>query len=139
MNAVVFSLLDSLFFGACRAGRDRMVTIYPAVTPPLAHGGCARISASSLRPFRGVAASQARSTFMDVERANFGMMSPETVSANYADVLRIRPALGRWLPWRRIEHSADDHLRPHLRSLSSSRPPAIGKDAGRTAGIGSSA
>jgi predicted permease len=32
---------------------------------------------------------------MDVERANFAIVA-EAVSANYADVLQIRPALGRW-------------------------------------------
>ena len=49
----------------------------------------------SLHTFSAVTAAVARGTFMDVQRANFGIVA-EAVAANYAEVLQIKPALGRW-------------------------------------------
>lgn len=95
VNAVVFSLLDGMYFRPLPVpDADRMVAIYRSGAGACSWGDYLAFR-SSLRVFRGVAASQARGTFMDVERANFGIVA-ETVSANYADVLRIRTALGRW-------------------------------------------
>src|SRR2546421_129940 len=48
-----------------------------------------------LHTFSGLTAAVPRGTFMDVERANFGIVA-EAVSANYADVLQVKTALGRW-------------------------------------------
>ena len=95
VNAAVFSLLDGMYFRLLPVPHaDRMVAIYRDGPMPctwreyLAFRG-------SLRAFRGVAATQARGTFMDVDRANFAIVA-ETVSANYADVLQTRPVIGRW-------------------------------------------
>ena len=95
VNAVVFSLLDGMYFRPLPVpDADRMFAIYRSEAAACSWRDYLAFR-SSLRAFRGVAASQARGTFMDVERSNFGIVA-ETVSANYADVLRIRPALGRW-------------------------------------------
>ena len=95
VNAVVFSLLDGMYFRPLPVpDADRMVAIYRSDAAACSWRDYLAFR-SGLRAFRGVAASQARGTFMDVERNNFGIVA-ETVSANYADVLRIRPALGRW-------------------------------------------
>jgi predicted permease len=95
VNAVVFSLLDGMYFRPLPVpDADRMVALYRSDAAACSWSDYVAFR-SSLRSFRGVAASQARGTFMDVERANFAIVA-ETVSANYADVLQIRPALGRW-------------------------------------------
>jgi hypothetical protein len=95
VNAVVFSLLDGMYFRPLPVpDADRVVALYRSDAAACSWPDYVAFR-SSLRSFRGVAASQARGTFMDVERANFSIVA-ETVSANYADVLQIRPALGRW-------------------------------------------
>jgi predicted permease len=95
VNSTVFSLLDGMYFRMLPVPRpDRIVAFDRDGGMPvfwrdyLAFHG-------DLRALSGVAASQPRGTFMDVDRANFGIVA-ETVSANYADVLRVKCALGRW-------------------------------------------
>jgi putative ABC transport system permease protein len=95
VNAVVFSLLDGMYFRRLPVPEaDRMFAIYRNDAAACSWRDYLAFR-SGLGAFQGVAASQARGTFMDVDRANFPIVA-ETVSANYADVLRIRPALGRW-------------------------------------------
>ena len=95
VNATVFSFVDGMYFQMLPVPHaDRVVAIDRNGAMPcfwrdyLAFRG-------SLHTFTGVTASEARGTFMDVERANFGIVA-EAVSANYADVLQVKPALGRW-------------------------------------------
>ena len=95
VNAVVFSLLDGMYLRLLPVPRaDRVVAIYRDGAMPCSWRDYLAFR-GGLRAFRGVAASAARGTFMDVERSNFAIVA-ETVSANYADVLQLRPALGRW-------------------------------------------
>ena len=95
VNAVVFSLLDGMYFRPLPVpDAGRMVAIYRSDAAACSWRDYLAFR-SSLRSFRGVAASQARGTFIDVERTNFAIVA-ETVSANYADVLLTHPALGRW-------------------------------------------
>ena len=95
VNSTVFSLLDGIYFRTLpveHAGRvvaiDRGGGMPVAWRDYLAFRG-------GLRAFSGMVAAQARGTFMDVDRANFEIIA-EAVSANYADVLGVKTAVGRW-------------------------------------------
>lgn len=95
VNSTVFSLLDGMYLRMLPVPHpDRVVAIDRNGAMPcfwrdyLAFRG-------SLHAIAGVTASAARGTFMDVQRANVGIVT-EAVSANYADVLQVKPALGRW-------------------------------------------
>ncbi len=94
VNATVFSFLDGVYFRLLPVPEaDRVVTIDRNGSAPCFWRDCQALR--GLDAFSGVAAAMARGTFMDVDRANFTIVA-ETVSANYADVLRLKPALGRW-------------------------------------------
>ena len=95
VNSTVFSLLDGMYLRMLPVPHpDRVVAIDRDGGMPLFWRDY-RSLRGDLRAFSGVAALQSRGTFMDVERANFVIVA-ETVSVNYADVLQIKPALGRW-------------------------------------------
>jgi len=142
VNAVVFSLLDGLYFRPLPVpDADRMVAIYRSDAVACSWRDYLAFR-SSPRAFRGVAASQARGTFMDVERANFGIVA-ETVSANYADVLRIRLALADG-SWRRTNRAARSRrwsspATSGIATFTETVAPSANRCASRAAGIGSSA
>lgn len=95
VNSTVFSLLDGIYLRMLPVPHpDRVVAMDRDGGMPLSWRDYLAVR-GDLRAFSSLAASQARGTFMDVERANFGIVA-ETVSVNYADVLRIKPAIGRW-------------------------------------------
>ncbi len=95
VNSTVFSLLDGMYLRMLPVPHpDRIIAIDRDGGMPLFWRDYQSLR-GELRAFSGIAALQARGTFMDVERANFDIVA-ETVSANYADVLQIKPALGRW-------------------------------------------
>jgi hypothetical protein len=142
VNAVVFSLLDSVYFRPLPVpDADRMVALYRSDAAACSWRDYVAFR-SSLRSFRGVAASQARGTFMDVKRANFAIVA-ETVSAN----MRMCCKSGRrWADgsWRRTNHRA--RSRPWSSPTTSgtdtfteTAAPSAGRCASRTAGTGSSA
>ena len=95
VNSTVFSLLDGMYLRMLPVPHpERVVAIDRDGGMPVFWRDYLALP-GELRAFSRVAASQTRGTFMDVERANFGIVA-ETVSVNYADVLQIKPALGRW-------------------------------------------
>src|SRR5579863_5520725 len=95
VNSTVFSLLDGMYFRLLPVPHaDRIVAIDRDGGMPLFWRDYRAIR-DHLRAFSGMAASQARGTFMDVARENFQIIA-ETVSVNYADILQLKPALGRW-------------------------------------------
>ena len=95
VNATVFSLLDGMYFRPLPVAQaDRIVAIDRDGAMPCTWRDYLAFR-TGMRAFAGVAASQARGTFMDIERANFTIVA-ETVSANYAGVLGVKAALGRW-------------------------------------------
>jgi predicted permease len=95
VNSTVFSFLDGIYFRMLPVAQaDRVVAIDREGAAPCSWRDYLAFR-SGLRAFNGVAAAQARGMFMDIERANFSIIA-ETVSANYADILRTKPALGRW-------------------------------------------
>ncbi|HTX37273.1 MAG TPA: ABC transporter permease [Bryobacteraceae bacterium] len=94
VNATVFSFLDGVYFRLLPVPEaDRVVAIDRNGSAPCFWRDCQALR--GLDAFSGVAAAMARGTFMDVDHANFRIVA-ETVSANYADVLRLKPAIGRW-------------------------------------------
>jgi predicted permease len=94
-NSTVFSLLDGMYFRMLPVPHpDRIVAIDRDGGMPIFWQDYLALQ-GDLRSLSSVAASQARGTFMDVDRANFEIVA-ETVSANYADVLRVKSTLGRW-------------------------------------------
>jgi hypothetical protein len=95
VNATVFSLFDGMYFRMLPVPHpDRVVAIDRNGAMPVFWRDYVSLH-GDLDAFSGVTASQARGTFMDVERTNFGIVA-ETVSTNYAEVLQVRPILGRW-------------------------------------------
>jgi predicted permease len=95
VNATVFSLLDGMYFRMLPLPHpDRVVAIDRNGEMPVSWRDYLSFR-GDLHAFSGVVASQARGTFMDVDRANFVIVA-ETVSANYAEILQVQPALGRW-------------------------------------------
>jgi predicted permease len=130
VNSTVFSLLDGMYFRMLPVPHpDRVVAIDRDGGMPvfwrdyLAFRG-------DLSTFSGVVAAQARGTFMDVERDNFSIVA-ETVSANYANVVQSKAALGRWflpadeLPAAEPSVVISDHVwRAHFRR----DPGAIGRN-----------
>ena len=95
VNATVFSLLDEMYFRMLPVPQpDRLISFDRNGGLPVSWRDYIGFR-GSLRTFQGMAASQARGTFMDVDRANFEIVA-EIVSVNYADVLEIDPAIGRW-------------------------------------------
>ena len=82
VNSTVFSLLDGMYFRTLPVPHaDRMVAVDRGGAAP---AGWREYLAfrDGLHAFSGLAAAQARGTFMDVDRANFEIVA-ETVSANY--------------------------------------------------------
>jgi predicted permease len=95
VNSTVFSLLDGMYFRLLPVPRpDRIMAIDREGGMPMFWRDYMPMRAG-LRAFDSLAASQLRGTFMDVERANFGIQV-ETVSLNYADTLGLKAAIGRW-------------------------------------------
>jgi putative ABC transport system permease protein len=95
VNSTVFSLLDGIYLRLLPVPHARgVVSIRRSGDSPMFWREYVGLR-GNLRVFSGVAASQARGTFMDVGLANFSVVV-ETVSANYADVLETKPAAGRW-------------------------------------------
>ena len=95
VNVTVFSLFDGIYFLRLPVPHaDRVVAIDRTGAMPVFWRDYLAFR-TGLRAFQGVAASQARGTFMDVDRANFGIVA-EAVSANYADVLQVKAKIGRW-------------------------------------------
>ena len=95
VNATVFSFLDGIWFRMLPVEQaDRVVSIGRDGEAACGWRDYLEFR-DGLRSFRGVAASSARGTFMDAGRDNFEVVV-ETVSANYADVLRVKARLGRW-------------------------------------------
>ncbi len=95
VNSSVFSFLDGMYFRLLPVPQaDRVVAFDRDGRTPSFWRDYLSIR-DGIHAFSGIAATAGRGTFMDVERANFGIVT-ETVSANYADVLRVKPALGRW-------------------------------------------
>jgi putative ABC transport system permease protein len=95
VNSTVFSLLDGMYFRMLPIPRpDRVVAVDRNGSMPLFWRDYLALR-GDLHAFSGVAAAVERGTFMDVERSNFGITA-EAVSANYADVLEVKPVLGRW-------------------------------------------
>lgn len=95
VNSTVFSLLDGMYFRALPVPHaDRMVAIDRGGAAP---AGWREYLAfrDGLQAFSGLAAAQARGTFMDVDRNNSEIIA-ETVSANYGQVLGVKPLVGRW-------------------------------------------
>ena len=94
-NATVFSFLDGIYFRMLPVPHpERVVAIGRNGAMPVFWRDYLAIR-DSLHSLGGLAAAQARGTFMDADRANFTIVA-ETVSANYAEVLHVKPALGRW-------------------------------------------
>ncbi len=97
VNSTVFSLLDGMYLRMLPVPHpDRVVAMDRHGGMPLSWRDYLAVR-GDLRAFSSLAASQARGTFMDVERANFGIVV-ETVSVNYADVpaqqaARVDPAI----------------------------------------------
>jgi len=129
VNSTVYSLLDGMYFRTLPVPHARdIVTIDRNGAMPLFWKDYLALR-GDLRSFDGLVASQARGTFMDIDRANFGIVA-ETVSTNYAAVLQVQPALGRWFS------SADESPSPDPPVVVSSRiwkkyfrgdPHAIGR------------
>ncbi len=95
VNSTVFSLLDGMYLRMLPVPHpDRVAAIDRDGGMPVFWRDYLAFR-DDLHAFSGVAAVQARGTFMDVERANFSIVA-ETVSANYADVIQTKAALGRW-------------------------------------------
>jgi len=96
VNATVFSFLDAIFFRQLAVPEpDRVVTIDRNGGPPCSWRDYQDFRAA-LRAFTGMAAYITKGTFFDIERVN-GEIYVETVTANYSDVLELKPQLGRWL------------------------------------------
>ena len=96
VNSTVFSYLDGIYFKMLPVPHnDRVVAVDRG-----GGSGCFwrdyLAFRGGLRSFSGLAAVRTAGTFMDVERANFSIVA-EAVSGNYAGILQLRPALGRWL------------------------------------------
>ena len=95
VNATVFSLLDGMYLRPLPlAHPDRIVAVDRNGAMPCSWQDYLAFR-PGLRAFAGITASQARGTFMDIDRANFTIVA-EAVSANYAGVLGVKAALGRW-------------------------------------------
>ena len=95
VNSTVFSLLDGMYLRLLPVPHpDRVVAIDRNGAMPCFWREYLAFR-TGLRSLSGLAASETRGTFMDVERANFDILA-EVVSANYGDVLQVQPALGRW-------------------------------------------
>src|SRR5262249_2165814 len=95
VNSTVFSLLDSIYFRTLSVPQpDRLVAIDRNGQLPVFWRDYS--SSSSVSAFRGIAATIATSTYMDVEKTNITIVA-EAVSGNYADVLQVKPILGRWI------------------------------------------
>ncbi len=95
VNSTVFSLLDSMYFRTLPVPHaGRVVAIDRDGALPVSWREYLTIR-PALHAFQGVAASQLRGTFMDVDRTNFGITA-EAVSANYAEVLGVGTLAGRW-------------------------------------------
>jgi putative ABC transport system permease protein len=95
VNSTVFSFLDGMYFRLLPVPQANRVV---AIDRNGAIAGSWRDYLAfhdRLHAFTGVAVANARGTFMDVQRTNFDIVA-ETVSANYAGVLGVKPALGRW-------------------------------------------
>jgi predicted permease len=95
VNTTVFSSLDGIYFRKLPVpDAKRIVTVD--------RGGDSPCSWRDYREFRdntralaGLAAFIPKGTFLDIERVNERIFA-EAVSANYAEVLGLKPALGRW-------------------------------------------
>ena len=95
VNSTVFSLLDGMFFRTLPVpDATRIVAVDRDGAFPVAWREYLAVR-GSFRSFQGVVASQARGTFMDIDRANVVIVA-ETVSANYAAVLGVKALAGRW-------------------------------------------
>ena len=95
VNATVFRFLDGIYFRTLPVARaDRILAIDRDGSMPVLWRDYLALR-GDLHSFTRVAAAVPRETFMDVERSNFGITA-EAVSVNYADVLALKPALGRW-------------------------------------------
>ena len=95
VNSVVFTLLDGIYFRALPVPRaDRIVAIDRSGAMPVSWREYRGLR-GEWRTLSGVTAAVARGTFLDAERWNFEITA-EAVSADYADVLGVKPLIGRW-------------------------------------------
>jgi putative ABC transport system permease protein len=95
VNSTVFSLLDGMYFRMLPVPRaDHIVAIDRDGSMPVFWRDYLGLR-GDLHAFTGVTTAVARGTFMDVERFNFEITA-EAVSANYADILGVKPVVGRW-------------------------------------------
>ena len=95
MNTTVFSVLDGMFFRTLpvpEAGRI-------ATLDRDGYWSCSLRAYFDLREtltaFEGLSAVIPRGTYLDVDQAN-DQVTVETVTANYGEVLRTAPQIGRW-------------------------------------------
>jgi predicted permease len=94
VNTTVYSWLDEMYFRRLPVpSPDRVVTINRAGGPSCSWREY-RDFLTGLRSVAGVAAIVPKETFLDVDKVN-DQIYAEVVSANYFEVLGVRPALGR--------------------------------------------
>lgn len=94
VNTTVYSWLDEMYFRPLPVPEpDRVVAIKRAGGPPCSWREY-REFAVGLRSLSGLAAVIPKETFLDIDRVN-DQIYAEVVSANYFEVLGVRPPLGR--------------------------------------------
>ena len=94
VNTTVFSWLDEMYFRRLAVPQpDRIVSVDRGGGPPCSWSEYRDFS-PGLHSVSGMAALISKGTFLDVDLVN-DQIHAEVVSANYFDVLGVRPALGR--------------------------------------------
>jgi putative ABC transport system permease protein len=94
VNTTVYTWLDEMYFRRLPVPEaDRVIAVYRGDGPPCSWREY-KDFAPGLRSVSTIAAIIPKGTFLDIDKVN-AQIYAEVVSANYFDVLRVPPALGR--------------------------------------------